>query len=45
VLDWIRNPRLPEVVELSTAALAGLPAETTGPAPAAPEPESDMPQY
>lgn len=43
VLDWIRNPRLPEVVELSTAA----PSELT-PAPtdqaAAPSPD-EMPEY
>ncbi|MEK7722007.1 MAG: alpha/beta fold hydrolase, partial [Elusimicrobiota bacterium] len=37
VLDWIKNPRLPEVVEFSTAAPAGLLPGATEPAGAAPE--------
>lgn len=45
VLDWIRNPRLPDVVELSSAAPAGLPPETTGQAQPDPARESDMPEY
>lgn len=34
VLDWIKNPRLPDIVELSTAAPAGLAAPATGQAAA-----------
>ncbi len=45
VLDWIRNPRLPEVVELSTAAIAGLPQEAAGQVQAVPAQDSDMPEY
>lgn len=44
VLDWIRNPRLPEVVELSTSAPAGLPPAATGQDQAA-EQDRDMPEY
>ncbi len=45
VLDWIRNPRLPELVEPSTAAAAGLPPETTGQAEPAQAPAQEMPEY
>lgn len=45
VLDWIRNPRLPELVQPSTAAAAGLPPETTGQAEHAPPPGQEMPEY
>jgi len=37
VLDWILNPRLPEIVEFSTAAAAGLAPGATEQAEAAPE--------
>ena len=29
VLDWVKNPRLPDIVELSTAAATGLEPGTT----------------
>ncbi|MBI5743700.1 MAG: alpha/beta fold hydrolase [Elusimicrobia bacterium] len=39
VLDWVKNPRLPDIVEVSTAAPAGLTPDATGQAPADPEQE------
>lgn len=45
VLDWIKNPRLPEVVEFSTAAAAGLEPGTTEQAAAATEDPGAMPDY
>jgi hypothetical protein len=45
VLDWIKNPRLPEIVDLSTSAPAGLSPEATGQAPAPGQEEPAMPEY
>ncbi len=42
VLDWIKNPRLPEVVEFSTVAAAGLMPGTADPAQ---EDPGAMPDY
>ena len=43
VLDWIRNPRLPELAVVSTSAPAGLSPEATNQAPAGDE--AAMPEY
>jgi pimeloyl-ACP methyl ester carboxylesterase len=45
VLDWIKNPRLPEVVEVTAAAPAVLEPGTTGQTEAAPETPLEMPEY
>lgn len=45
VLDWIKNPRLPEVVEFSTAAAAGLEPGATEQAAASPEDPGALPEY
>ncbi|MCM2267770.1 MAG: alpha/beta hydrolase [Elusimicrobiales bacterium] len=45
VLDWIRNPRLPDIVELSTAAPAGLEPGATEQTVLDGEEEPGMPEY
>ncbi|OGR41684.1 MAG: hypothetical protein A2X35_12465 [Elusimicrobia bacterium GWA2_61_42] len=45
VLDWIKNPRLPEIVELSTRPAAGLEPGATDQAEAGPENSAEMPEY
>lgn len=45
VLDWIRNPRLPELVELSTAAPSELTPAATDQAPAPAQEDPGMPEY
>ncbi|MDO8803504.1 MAG: alpha/beta hydrolase [Elusimicrobiota bacterium] len=45
VLDWIKNPRLPDIVEFSTAAAAGLEQGTTAQAEIPAEEPGEMPDY
>lgn len=45
VLDWIKNPRLPQVVEYSTEAPAGLAPPVTGQAPVPDRNAGEMPDY
>lgn len=45
VLDWIKNPRLPDIVQLSTAAAAGLEPGTTIQPEAPAEKSGEMPDY
>ncbi|OGR96266.1 MAG: hypothetical protein A2016_11670 [Elusimicrobia bacterium GWF2_62_30] len=45
ILDWIKNPRLPQVVEFSTAAAAGLEPGTTSQAETPQPEEQEMPEY
>ena len=45
VLDWINNPRLPEVVEFSTSAPAGLAPNAAGPEASPEESRGEMPDY
>jgi len=42
LLNWIKNPRLPEIVEFSTAAVAGL---STEPADSGAQADSEMPDF
>jgi len=45
VLDWIKNPRLPEIVQFSTAAAAGLEPGTTVQPETPAEESGEMPDY
>ena len=45
VLDWIKNPRLPDLVEFSTSAPAGLVPAATGQALMPAENQTEMPEY
>jgi pimeloyl-ACP methyl ester carboxylesterase len=45
VLDWIKNPRLPELVDFSTAPPAGLLPDATAGALVPEEPAGEMPEY
>jgi pimeloyl-ACP methyl ester carboxylesterase len=45
VLDWVRNPRLPQLVEFSTAAAAGLTPSATDQLPAQDQAGRQMPDY
>ena len=44
VLDWIKNPRLPDLVAFSTAAPAGLPPPAAN-QPPEPGQDKEMPDY
>jgi len=45
VLDWIKNPRLPDIVQFSTAAAAGLEPGTTVQPETPAEESGEMPDY
>jgi pimeloyl-ACP methyl ester carboxylesterase len=45
VLDWVKNPRLPQLVEFSTAAPAGLTPPATAQAAVPAQDPGDMPDY